>query len=400
MAETRERQPASSAALAAPGPARVWGLNIGGGRALMGPFLDFWLVGGASVVTLAVFWLYTRGLPEAEIAEVNNRMSWWAYGCAFAINYPHFAYSYLLFYPGFRERLTGAGTGWPSRLRLALAGIAVPAAMLAYFAYAWHTQDSKYLAWSVMAMVFSVGWHYVRQGYGVFITLSVYKGVFYGNWEKRILNINAYLVWIYSWVRANMNTGVQPYYSITYETVGIPEWIVKAMLAAACLSTAASAAVLAGHWLLDRKGISFNAVAGYAAAVYLWIMLPYMNMAFYVFIPLFHSLQYLPFVFKFKRSEFLRAIQAPEGNPVRTRRRAIFWTALFGVAGVALGALFFHFIPNYIDRAYGITPDKLELDPQFFLISFIVFINIHHFFIDSAFWRRDNQSVQQYLFRA
>lgn len=373
----------------------------GKARALVDPSLDFWLVGGAGVLMLAVFALISQQWPSFDL--VGQAAIWAAYA-AFAVNFPHFAYSYLLFYPGFLQRLTGTETTLISRIRLAIAGILVPLVMLAYFGYAWKTQDARLLSFGVMAMIFTVGWHYVKQGYGVLITLSLYRSVFYAEWEKRILYVNGYMVWIYTWCRTNSVTGVQPYYDITYSVTAYPAWVVTGALVLSWVTTAAAAGVLLKHWLYDKKGVSWSGVMGYVAGIYLWVMLPYMNMAFYVFIPLFHSLQYFPFVYKFKLSEFNRARHAPEGDAKRTHRRAILWLMLFTAAGFALGALFFDTVPKYIDAHPWVTSgnpvDFVDLDPQFFLITFIVFINIHHFFIDSAFWRRDNAKVQQYLFRA
>jgi hypothetical protein len=377
-------------------------------RALVDPRADFWLVGGAGVVLFAIlaalteFWT-AQGLHD-KAKWLEDQSHWWAAYAAFAINFPHFAYSYLLFYPGYAQRLTGTETELMSKIRLAMAGLIVPAIMLFFFIYAWHTQDQKYLSWAVMAMIFSVGWHYVKQGYGVFITLSLYRNVFYNDWEKRILYLNGYMVWIYTWMRVNSVTGIQPYYDITYNVTAYPGWLVQGSFYVSCIMTALAAGVLLKHWLYDKKGISLSALMGYVAALYLWVMVPYMNMAFYVFIPFFHSLQYLPFVYKYKKSEFIRARHAPEGDPGRTQRRSLAWLCAFTVAGIALGALFFDIIPKYLDAhpmALASNPaDVVELDGQFFMIAFIVFINVHHFFIDSAFWRRDNTKVQQYLFRA
>lgn len=377
-------------------------------RALVDPTTDFLLVGGAGALMLvfyaALTWWWTgQGLAD-KAQWLEDRSHWWAAYAAFAVNFPHFAYSYLLFYPGYAQRLTGTETTLISKIRLAIAGIIVPLAIFAYFVFAWKNQNAKYLAWGVMAMVFTVGWHYVKQGYGVLITLSLYKNVFYNDWEKRILYVNGYAVWIYTWCRTNSVTGVQPYYDVTYDVTAYPEWVVTGALILSWITSAAAGGVLLKHWLYDKKGLSLNAVMGYVAAIYLWVMLPYMNMAFYVFIPMFHSLQYLPFVYKFKKSEFMRARHAPEGDARKTHRRALAWLLLFTAAGFALGALFFDTIPKYADAHIwsldGNPMSFIDLDPQFFLISFIVFINVHHFFIDSAFWRRDNKDVQQYLFRA
>lgn len=377
-------------------------------RALVDPMADFWLVGGAGVIMLAIMagltGLWTSQGLHDKAKWLEDQSHWWAAYAAFAVNFPHFAYSYLLFYPGYKERLTGTETALVNKIRLFVAGIAVPLVMVVFFIYAWNTQNPKYLSWAVMAMIFSVGWHYVKQGYGVLITLSLYRNVFYNDWEKRILYWNAYMVWIYTWCRTNETSGVQPYYDITFDVTAYPAWIVQGSLILSWITTAAAGGVLLKHWLYDKKGISLNALMGYVAAIYLWVMAPYTNMAFYVFIPLFHSLQYMPFVYKYKKSEFVRAWHAPEGDAAKTHWRSMVWLCAFTVAGFALGALFFDIIPKYLDAHPLLLTSNavavVELDPQFFLIAFIVFINVHHFFIDSAFWRRDNTKVQQYLFRA
>ena len=372
-------------------------------RALVSPAADFWLVGGAGIIMFLIFVAIWHQWPD-QGENFKYKASVLATYTAFFVNFPHFAYSYLLFYPGYADRLTGTETTLVSKIRLFIAGILVPFAMLVFFVHAFHAEGTKLLGWGVIAMVFTVGWHYVKQGYGVLITLSVYKSVFYTEWEKRALYVNGYMVWIYTWCRTNSNTGVQPYYDITYDVTAYPEWLVTGTLVLSLVSTAIAGGVLLKHWLYDKKGISANGVLGYFASIYLWVMLPYMNDGFYVFIPLFHSLQYLPFVYKYKKSEFTRQLHAPEGDPKKTRRRAFTWITVFTAAGVALGALFFKFIPEYIDAhpwaVSSNTIQLLNLDPQFFIIAFIVFINVHHFFIDSAFWRRDNTKVQQYLFRA
>jgi hypothetical protein len=372
-------------------------------RALVNPAADFLLVGGAGILSFLIFVAVWKTWPErGDLFKYN--VSVFATYTAFIVNFPHFAYSYLLFYPGFFQRLTGTETTLASKVRLAVAGLVVPIALFMFFVQAFQMAGTKLLGYGVILMVFTVGWHYVKQGYGVLITLSLYKNVFYNEWEKRALYVNGYMVWIYTWCRTNSNTGVQPYYDITYDVTAYPEWLVTGTLVLCLVSTAIAAAVLVKHWLYDKKGISVNGVLGYFAAIYLWVLLPYMNDGFYVFIPLFHSLQYFPFVYKYKKSEFAREMNSPTGDIKTTQRKAIAWVSLFTVAGFALGTLFFNIIPNYIDAhpwvVSGNASNLIDLDPNFFIIAFIVFINVHHFFIDSAFWRRDNTKVQQYLFRA
>lgn len=363
-------------------------------RALVHPWLDFWLLGGLSFVGLGAMWL------AIDVFKVNigGRVPWWAYYASFAINYPHFAYSYQLFYKSYTARLTSPDTEWGSRLRLTIAGIIVPMMMIGYFMQAGLMHDRQLLGFGVSAMLFFVGWHYVKQGYGVLITTSVYKGIFYGNWQKRALYINAYAIWAYAWLKGNMMLAQHKYYDVAYYTVELPRaWLTYAGWAAVVTSAFALGALL-WAWLYEKKGITPSGIVGYASATYFWVVLPHVHPQFFFFIPLFHSLQYLPFVYKFKKSEFLHEQQAmpAEASASRFGRRVRLVAFIFG--GFALGALFMDLIPAAIDKA--VADDWIHFSRNYFIVSFLLFINIHHFFIDSAFWRRDNKDVQQYLFRA
>lgn len=363
-------------------------------RALVHPWLDFWLLGGLSFVGLGIMWL------AIEVMEFNigGRVPWWAYYAAFAVNYPHFAYSYQLFYKNYMNRLTAPETEWASRIRLAIAGIIVPMLMIGYFAQAGLLQDRQLLGYGVSAMLFFVGWHYVKQGYGVLITTSVYKGIFYGLWQKRVLYVNAYAIWAYAWLKGNVMLAQHQYYDVSYYTIDLPRvWMTYAGWVALATSLAAGA-VLLWVWLKEKKGITPSGIVGYASSSYFWVLLPHVHPQFFFFIPLFHSLQYLPFVYKFKKSEFLHQQQAipPEETSARQLRRIRLVMFIFG--GFALGALFMDLIPAAIDKV--VADDWAHFSRNYFIVSFLLFINIHHFFIDSAFWRRDNKDVQQYLFRA
>lgn len=367
-----------------------------GTRALVSPGMDFMLVGGLSIITLGVYFLISDAF-KLDVKDETYLVAGWL---SFVINYPHFAYSYMLFYKGFVTRLFAPETEFWSRVRMTIAGLLVPAVMVAYFIRAYVTQNTEYIMWALFTMIFTVGWHYVKQAYGVLITMSVYRNIFYALWEKRILWINAYAVWAYSWCRTNSTGNDIPYRHIQMKSFHFPLWVVDASFYFACFTTAACIAIVLNRWLAEKKGISFNAVVGYACGIYMWVMIPFMNMAFYILIPMFHSLQYLPFVYKFKKSELVRELERPLGNYRRSRRNFIIHAVLFTLTGGLLGLLFFETFPNLLDDHYSTKLEYAGLDPLFFFFAFTVFINVHHFFIDSAFWRRDNKDAQQNLFRA
>ena len=356
-------------------------------RSLVMPFADFWLLGGLSVVVLSALWL---AADWAHVKPVEQGLPSWIYYAGFAINYPHFAFSYQLFYKGFTSRLRGTEDIF-SKLRLVLAGVAAPALMAAYFSAALIRHDVPMLCDAVIAMLFLVGWHYAKQGYGVLITSSVYRGVFYPPAQKRIFYANAYIVWIYAWISIHTGPARATQFDLFYAIPVVPHPVVAAATTAVVVSSLLTFAVFAKTALVDKKGISWNGVTGYVAAIYLWLLAPqFINSeALFMAVPFFHGLQYLPFVYKYKKSEYGEA-------PALWQKKGVM-LFLFALAGLALGDVFMDIGPKFADRAYAAPPGFTK---NFFLIAFTVFINIHHYLIDHSFWRRDNAGAQKFLFQA
>lgn len=359
-------------------------------RALITPYIDFWLVGGLSLLFLAV------AMYSTDVAKLNMMtfIPIWAFWAAFAVNYPHFAHSYQLFYEDFIQRMRDPETPLKVKLRPFIAGVIAPALIVIYFVWCFFAQSPALLGYSVSAMYFFVGWHYVKQGYGILITLSVYKGIFYSDRSKKILTFNAYAAWMFAWIKNNQVISGHAFYDVQYHSMDLPKWMLTAATATLIISTLLSISAILKTWLTERKGISINGLVGYFCAIYMWVLLPYINPAFFVFVAFFHSLQYLPFVYKFKGSEVKKKLREElhEDHP----KYFSYWPlAVFAIIGVTLGAVFMEIMPKQIDKS-----NADFFSQNFFIVSFLVFINVHHYFIDSSFWRRDNKRVQEYLFRS
>jgi hypothetical protein len=359
-------------------------------RALVMPAADFWLLGGLSAVVLGAIWL---GCDHAHIKPFEQGLPSWLYYAAFAVNYPHFAYSYQLFYKGFFSRLRGAGSRM-SKLRLIAAGIVAPLAMAVYFLYDFATKNVDMLSWGAISMLFLVGWHYAKQGYGVLITQSVYRNVFYSPMQKRIFYANAYIVWIFSWVVIHMEPGRAVVSDVIYSIPVMPPLVILVSGYALLISTLLTACAFIKAAIVDRKGISWNGLTGYLCAVYLWLLVPQIlgSAMFFLAVPFFHGLQYLPFVYKYKKSEY-----GEDAGEAGFWRKKSTLMVVFALAGMALGASFMDFGPQFADRVYD---PPAGFTKNFFLIFSTVFINIHHYLIDHSFWRRDNDGAQKFLFRA
>ena len=320
-----------------------------------------------------------------------------AFYAGFVVNFPHFAFSYMLFYGRFVACLKNPDATRVMKARFVMAGLGVPLILLGLFVWAFISNDQIFLGYCVHIMFISVVWHYLKQGYGVLITASVYKRIFYSAWEKRALYFNSYAGFFYLYAStAGAYAKGSDYYGLHLPVLfTVPDAILGGLKYIFILSTCGALAALAHRAIVGRQMPSVTGVLGYVLSIYLWQSgAAYIIPALGYVVPFFHSLQYLPFVYKFKQSEINAHIAARPEQPHPTRRR---WIAMgmFGYMGMVLGGVFMYFLPEHLDKAaIG------SVHPHFFIISFLVFINVHHYFIDHVFWRRENADAQAYLFRA
>jgi hypothetical protein len=86
-------------------------------------------------------------------------------------------------------------------------------------------------------------------------------------------------------------------------------------------------------------------------------------------------------------------LNSPEGRKQKLIK-------LFGYLGLAAitGATLMYFLPRYLDSLY--LHDVETFGATIFYFSFIVFINIHHYFIDNVIWRGKNDDIKKYLYNS
>jgi hypothetical protein len=70
--------------------------------------------------------------------------------------------------------------------------------------------------------------------------------------------------------------------------------------------------------------------------------------------------------------------------------------AKFVAMGLLLGWIGFMGLPSVFQAS--LAPDVNVWGPSVFVFIFVLWINIHHYFIDNVIWRRDNEDVRRYLF--
>lgn len=141
--------------------------------------------------------------------------------------------------------------------------------------------------------------------------------------------------------------------------------------------------VFYGNYTVSRQMPSANVLVPFVA-MYVWWMPFTRQQEFYLLLaPLFHSLQYLAFVYKLEDSR-LKATSS------HYELRA---TALtLGV--IVAGWLSFEYIPTAVDAWLG-TFNAWRM--FFFFTAAMLFINIHHYFIDNVLWRFKDPVIRKYL---
>lgn len=367
---------------------------------LVSPILDTMMAGGAALVMLAAFWVLmpTRyGISRESIATVAAIFA----ALSYVVNFPHFMASYSLLYGNLPERMAAIQRGSLVWWRYCVAAYIVPVALILFFAGVIITRRIDLIGLAVQAMFFFVGWHYVKQAYGVFVVLSGMKGIYYNRWQVLALKLHVYSLWLYTWyisgavVLEGMSPQPMNYHNIRYNGFSLfkSQMLIDLFYWPVVLLAIAGWGAILWHWFETKKRPSISALAGYTS-MYTLLAFVRLHPLFAYAAPALHSLQYLLFVYAYKRGEFQLQGEAAQmmGDPARVRPS---WYRILSyfLLMCATGALFFDILPLYFEAKGPRWGWPLLATPIFH-----VFINVHHYFIDTAIWRRDNSNIGRYLF--
>jgi len=363
---------------------------------LFHPVTDFLLAGGGSVLVAApVFWLIRDKVAAYPTA------TWLGLMLSVIINYPHFAHSYQLLYSGIGARIFGSGTPTKVRVKYMWAGFIAPSLIGAFLLGTYLSDSVRLLGFAANAFWFTTGWHYVKQGYGVIIVLSAVRRIYFSNVEKKLLLANGYAVWIYSWMALNVELHETTFYGVKYFTLRLPPFLLTIGYFAALLTTAALLGALVYRVLARKQPVSWNGVVGYVSSLYLWVIAFNADPIFTIFVPAFHSLQYMLFVWRYQLNKAaadasaqgtassIGLIEVDTTSPIRR-------LVQFVCIGLVLGVIGFGALPAFFQ--VSMAPDAGLWGPTVGAFIFVVWINLHHYFIDNVIWRRDNDDVRRFLF--
>jgi hypothetical protein len=354
---------------------------LGPSAARARPFAEFLLVGGFTLVLFPLAWLAERGLglDAAELA-----VGFATFHAAHLVNDPHFSVTYLLFYRNARARLFGRDLEPRQRLRYVFAGVVAPVVLSAWMLFAVAHGSSRALGALLELMFALVGWHYVKQGFGVLLVLSARRGVRYQARERRALLVHALAGAAFAWANPAAPRREVEEKGVVYTALAHPRSLELVT-------------VLVQKARRERRLPPLAPLAGYLAAIWLWSVFSSIDPLMLYLIPALHSLQYLYFVWLLRRNEALEAETAPHfGRPTQER------LLVLAVSAVALGVLQFHLAPSLLDAARWLVPRRApaelaDLGPTPWFAGLFALVNIHHYLMDTVIWRRENPETR-YLY--
>lgn len=362
-------------------------------RYLFGPVVDFLCLGGSSLLILPVLMLVPAEGYKPQLASVMLIL-------AHVINHPHFAHSYQLFYRGFREKAFTKALGAGMQARYILAGIVVPAVLTGFFAFCILREDSRLLGHGANIMALFVGWHYVKQGYGMLMLDAVLKRRFFRETEKRALLVNSYAVWIAAWIGANDYVHARQMWGLEYYSFDVPGVMVQLAKGAAVATSLWAGWAVLSHWR-STGTLLVNGVVAYGVSLYAWLLFVQINPLWLLVVPALHSLQYLVVVWRFELNyerEHLPSAAFRARSLVRSffGGRLAAHLAVFAAAGVAIGFIGFWGLPLLLEAL--LAYDRTAFGGALFLFVAWIFINVHHYFLDNVMWRRENPDTRRFLF--
>jgi hypothetical protein len=363
-------------------------------RYLFGPAADFLCLGGISFFLIPIIFV----LPEKEFTLTATAI---ALGIAHFINHPHFAFSYQIFYQDFRHKAFGPDNDAMLRARYIFAGIVVPIALAAFLIGNLIFGNSRMLGYGANLMSFLVGWHYVKQGYGMLMVDAALKRQFFDGAEKKILLLNCYAVWALSWLMINTVIRDRELWGIQYYLFHIPPLFQTLGIIAATATSIMTIGILIKKWRANGGSLPASGVTAYVASLYLWMLLTHANILWLLLVPALHSLQYLVVVTRYRLNQErdrADAHEPPRPQPLRRIFRGRYQLRYAGFVGLGLilGFMGFWGAPVYLHMV--ITYDQAVFGTTVFLFMFWIFINVHHYFLDNVMWRSHNPDVRKYLF--
>ncbi len=316
--------------------------------------IDLWLLGGIPFLVGLALWLIPMQDSFSPVIHLSLIL----------LSYPHFASSYYAFY---RQKAIWKKAWFPA--------LAVPLALsfcLMFLLLQNRLDGLRALAQCSLALLY---WHYLKQSYGCCIWLGKVRGDAPQLLPRKLLLITCLLVGSLGFLAIQRGETTRLVFGLYLDSFNIPAELV--LLFRALTLAALVLCCIWAVWNTATVSGAFQSLGALLPLLALWLWFePYFQTPLTLAIlPALHGLQYLPFVGRTLWNEHRHML----------RPRIVFaglWILL--MIGGYVG---FYLLPR------SLAAVKLEGLPA----SLLIFLNVHHYFIDASMWRLSRPEVRARL---
>jgi hypothetical protein len=349
--------------------------------------LEFLAVGGLTPFLFPLSWLLRRalGLDDAQLA-----VGFTFFYAAYVINDPHFAVTYLLFYRDAKNRALGDAFPRALRIRYLFAGFVVPIALFAWGLGAVLLRSPRTLGLMIQLMFLTVGWHYVKQGFGVMTVLAAWRGVRFLPRERWAILAHCFAGWAYAWASPFDPGREVEEKGVIYRTIAHPHGLERVTLVIFLATIVPLGYVLVAKWRREGRLPILTPLIALLSSIWAWSIYSNIDPLVVYVVPALHSVQYLYFVWLLRRNQG-REREGPPWFETSAKTRI----GILAVSAVGLGILLFHVGPTALDDFF--VPKKYaftDLGPTPYFAALYALVNIHHYFMDNVIWRRENPEMR------
>lgn len=352
--------------------------------------VEFLLCGGVTPFLFPLSWLmrHALGLDTAQLV-----VGFTFFYAAHVINDPHFSVTYLLFYEDVRARAFGDAFSRWQRVRYIAAGFVAPLAILAWAAIGLATKSPATLGALIQVMFLLVGWHYVKQGFGVMTVLSARRGVRYNPFERFAILAHCLTGWAYAWASPYDPGREVEQKGLVYTTIRHPHGLEAATHVIFLASAALLVFALVRKWRREGSLPIASPLVALLSSIWAWSIYSNIDPLVVFVVPALHSIQYLYFVWLLKSGEG-RDREGPPHFEISSKTRV----GILAVSALALGWLLFHGAPTALDDMFTKRASRFtDMGPTPYFAALYAFVNIHHYVMDWVIWRRDNPRTRYLL---
>ena len=212
-------------------------------------------------------------------------------------------------------------------------------------------------------------YHFAQQLYGVTLWMNYRQKVIYLEIQKQFLRAFYLLAALYAWIEMETRGVVNVLFYHSVSNWNLPSDYVTACFILVLISTLVNLVWCLFGYLKSKNSKTLLALAPMGVA-WLWFLPPF-NQKMILLLPVFHGIQYLPFI-KLKGKSL----------------SGTYWLVLSGIF-VALGWFFFRWLPFHM-------PYK-ALEGTLWPAFVLTLLNNHHFFIDGRIWKLKDPVNQDLL---